>query len=314
MAVISGARAPAGGGDLLSRVGIRGVAAREAAFAYVVVGVIYIFFIGFVFFPILLALWVSLTKWDGLTPLSEARFIALQNYVALAGDQRFLNSLLTTFQLAARAYVGQLGLGLALALIVTNIPHFRAAIRLVIFTPFMLPLVAVAVLFALLMQPEWGAINGLFEAVGLPTNTWLSQPGTALNSIGFILVWRDAGYYMVLFMTALLAVPQDYYEAASIDGAGPVQQFLHVTWPTILPTFLFISVINIIANLQVFIPVYVITGGGPDRSTEVVMVRMFQTAFADFQYSQANAMAIILFAIILLATVTQFKLLRREDE
>jgi multiple sugar transport system permease protein len=300
--------------DFFERFGIRGIAAREAAFAYSIVGVIYVFFIAFTLFPILLALYVSLTRWDGLTPLGEARFIALQNYVALARDQRFINSLLTTFSLAAKTYVGQLGLGLVLALIVTNLPHFRSAVRLVIFTPFMLPTVAVAVLFTLLMQPDWGGINGFLESVGLPTNSWLSRPSTSLNSVALILIWRDAGYYMVLFMTALLAVPQDYYEAASIDGAGRIQQFLRITWPMILPTFLFISVINIISNLQVFIPIFVITGGGPDRSTEVVMVRMFATAFGEFQYSQANAMAIILFAIILVATVVQFKLLREGNE
>lgn len=300
--------------DFLERFGIRGIAAREAAFAYSVVGVIYAFFIAFTLFPILLALYVSLTRWDGLTPLGEARFIALQNYLVLARDQRFINSLLTTFGLAAKTYAGQLGLGLVLALIVTNLPHFRSAVRLVIFTPFMLPTVAVAVLFTLLMQPDWGGINGFLESVGLPTNSWLSRPSTSLNSVALILIWRDAGYYMVLFMTALLAVPQDYYEAASIDGAGRVQQFLRITWPMILPTFLFISVINIISNLQVFIPIFVITGGGPDRSTEVVMVRMFATAFGEFQYSQANAMAIILFAIILVATVVQFKILREGNE
>jgi multiple sugar transport system permease protein len=300
--------------DLLGRLGVHGLAAREAAFAYVVVGVIYLFFIAFVFFPILLAVFVSLTRWDGLVPLNEARFIGAQNYLALARDQRFINSVLTTFQLAARAYVGQLGLGLALALIVSNLPHFRSLVRLTMFTPFMLPLVAVSVMFVLLMQPLWGTLNGLLELVGLPTNSWLSQSSSALNSIGFILVWRDAGYYAVLFMTALLAVPQDYYEAASIDGAGPIQQFLRITWPSILPAFLFISVINIISNLQIFVPVFVLTGGGPDRSTEVVMVRMFDTAFSEFQYSLANAMAIVLFAIILVATVTQFKLLRQDAD
>jgi len=300
--------------DLLGRLGVHGLAAREAAFAYAVVGVIYLFFAGFVFFPILLAVFVSLTRWDGLTALNEARFVGAQNYLSLARDQRFINSVVTTFQLAARAYVGQLALGLALALIVANLPHFRSLVRLTIFTPFMLPLVAVSVMFVLLMQPLWGTLNGLLDLVGLPANSWLSQPSSALNSIGFILVWRDAGYYAVLFMTALLAVPQDYYEAASIDGAGPIQQFLRITWPSILPAFLFISVINIISNLQIFVPVFVLTGGGPDRSTEVVMVRMFNTAFSEFQYSLANAMAIILFAIILVATVTQFKLLRHEDE
>ena len=300
--------------DLFARLGLRGLAAREARFAYAVVALIYLFFAALTFFPIVLAVFVSLTRWDGLAPLSEARFIGLQNYQILATDQRFINSLLTTFGLAARAYVGQLGLGLALALLVTNLPHFRSAVRLIVFTPFMLPTVAVAVMFVLLMQPNWGGLNGVLDAAGLPANTWLSQSTSALNSIALILIWRDAGYYTVLFMTALLAVPQEYYEAASIDGAGPLQKFLRITWPSILPAFLFISVINIISNLQVFIPVFVLTGGGPDRSTEVVMVRMFRTAFAEFQYSQANAMAIILFAIILVATVTQFKLLRHDAD
>src|SRR5438105_4603874 len=106
--------------DFLVRFGIGGIAARAAAFAYSVVGVIYLFFITFTLFPILLAMYVSLTRWDGLTPMNEARFVALQNYLSLAGDRRFINSALTTFSLAARAYVGQLGLGLVLALIVTN--------------------------------------------------------------------------------------------------------------------------------------------------------------------------------------------------
>src|SRR4030081_2713937 len=113
--------------DFFERLGIRGLAAREAAFAYSVVVVIYAFFIAFTLFPILLGLYVSLTRWDGLTPLGEARFVALQNYATLAGDGRFINSLLTTFSLAAKTYVGQLGLGLVLALIVTNLPHFRSA-------------------------------------------------------------------------------------------------------------------------------------------------------------------------------------------
>ncbi|MBV9353956.1 MAG: sugar ABC transporter permease, partial [Chloroflexi bacterium] len=159
MAIATGARTRQT--DLLGRLGVHGLAAREAAFAYAVVGVIYLFFAAFVFFPILLAVYVSLTRWDGLVPLNEARFIGAQNYLTLFRDQRFLNSIVTTFQLAARAYVGQLGLGLVLALIVTNLPHFRSLVRLTIFTPFMLPLVAVSVMFVLLMQPLWGTLNGL---------------------------------------------------------------------------------------------------------------------------------------------------------
>jgi ABC-type sugar transport system permease subunit len=297
--------------DLLTRVGIRGLAAREAAFAYSIVGVIYLFFALFVFGPLVLAFFVSFTRWDGLAPIGEARFVGLDNYALLFTSERFLMSLWHDFEWTYKAYIGQIGLGLMLALIVVNISRCQSLARFIAFTPFILPIVAVSILFTILMNPVWGVFNAVLNAVGLPSNRWLTDPSTAMNAAVLMIIWKYAGYYMILFMTALLAVPQEYYDAAHIDGAGPLQSFFYITVPMILPAFIFISVINVIGNLQVFTPIFVMTQGGPNRATEVVVLLMYNTAFNNFQYSVANAMAIVLFFIILVLTVVQMKVLKR---
>jgi ABC-type sugar transport system permease subunit len=297
--------------DLLARLGVRGLAAREAAFAYSIVGLIYLFFTFFVFGPLAIAFVVSFTRWDGLAPFGEARFVGLDNYLLLFTSERFLMSLWHDFEWTYKAYIGQIGLGLMLALIVINITRFQTLARLIAFTPFILPIVAVSILFTILMNPVWGVFNAALNLVGLPSNRWLTDPSTAMNAAVLMIIWKYAGYYMILFITALLAVPQEYYDAAHIDGAGPVQTFLYITVPMILPAFIFISVINVIGNLQVFTPIFVMTQGGPNRATEVVVLLMYNTAFNNFQYSVANAMAIVLFVIILLLTVFQMKVLKR---
>jgi ABC-type sugar transport system permease subunit len=297
--------------DLLTRVGIKGLAAREAAFAYAIVAAIYAFFTLFVFGPLVLALIVSFTKWDGLVPFSEARFVGLDNYLLLFTSERFLMSLWHDFEWTYKAYIGQIGLGLMLALIVINITRFQTLARLIAFTPFILPIVAVSILFTILMNPVWGVFNAVLSFFGLPGNRWLTDPATAMDAAVLMIIWKYAGYYMILFLTALLAVPQEYYDAAHIDGAGPVQTFFYITVPSILPAFVFISVINVIGNLQVFAPIFVMTQGGPNRATEVVVLLMYNTAFSNFQYSVANAMAIVLFIIILALTVFQMKVLKR---
>jgi ABC-type sugar transport system permease subunit len=313
MAVATDTRTIRRKGGLLSIFGLHGLAAKEAALGYAIVGLVYLFLLGFVFLPMLLAFYVSTTRWDALSPLSQAKFVGLDNYTDLVTDSRFRLSIWKDFEWSFKAYVGQIGLGLLLAIVVTNITRFRSLARFISFAPFILPTVATAILFTILMDPTWGIFNQTLRLAHLPDSKWLADPGTAMNSALLMIIWKYAGYYMVLFMTALLAVPQEYYDAAHIDGAGPVQTFFKITWPLIRPAFLFISVINVIGNLQVFDTIFVMTGGGPNRATEVVVLLMYNTAFTNFRYSQANAMAVILFFIILALTVFQMKVLKSDD-
>lgn len=304
---------PLGRRGLLSFLGLHGLAAREAALGYGIVGTIYLFFLGFVFLPMLLAFYVSATRWDALSPISEARFIGLQNYLDIITDERFCMSLVHDVEWTIKAYVGQMSIGLALALMLMNMKRFRSLARFVTFSPFILPMVATAILFTILMNPAWGSLNMVLKLFGLPPSPWLSDTTTAMNSAVFMIVWKYVGYYMVLFLTALMAVPQEYYDAAHIDGAGRLQSFFYITWPLIRPAFLFISVTNVIGNMQVFTPIFIMTGGGPNRATEVIVLYMYNTAFTNFRYSVANAMAAVLFFIILALTLFQFRVLRQQD-
>ncbi len=300
---------PAGG--LRRRLGLHTLSAREALFGYSIVGVVYLFFLIFVFGPMFLAFGVSLTWWDALSPISQAKFIGLENYRYIFFDERFRLSLLHDAEYTVKAYVGQIGLGLLLALLINNLRRWQTVARIITFSPVVLPLVATAILFVILMNPTWGLFNVILRALGLPPSTWLQDPTTAMNSVVLMVIWKYVGYYIVLFLAALQTVPQEYYDAAHIDGAGPWQTFWHITWPLIRPAFLFISIINIIANAQVFTPIFVMTGGGPARATEVVVVLTYNTAFTNFQYSRANAMAVVLFFIILALTLLQLRIMRR---
>src|SRR5438093_2889426 len=143
-------------GGLLSIFGLHGLAAREAALGYGIVGLVYLFLFGFVFAPMLLAFYVSTTRWDALSPIGQARFIGVDNYVDLVTDSRFRLSILKDFEWSAKAYVGQIGIGLLLAIVVTNIRRFRSLARFISFAPFILPTVATAILFTILMDPTWG--------------------------------------------------------------------------------------------------------------------------------------------------------------
>jgi multiple sugar transport system permease protein len=214
------------------------------------------------------------------------------------------------FEFAAKAYVGQISAGLLLALAVNNITRYRQWIRGITFLPVVLPIPVTAILFVILMNPTWGVLNVILGWFGVPPKSWIYVPEQSMDSVALMVIWKFSGYYMVLFLAALATVPQELYDAAHMDGANGLQTFWRVTWPLIRPAFLFISVINLIANLQVFTPVWMMTAGGPVRSTEVLVVLMYNTAFAYFQYSLANAMAIVLFLIVLGLTVIQLRILR----
>ncbi len=297
--------------DLLARLGVTTLAGREAALGYAIVGIVYLFFICFVFGPILLAFGLSFTFWDGLRGLDQIQFTGLENYVKLFNDQRFLLSVQHDLEFAAKSYVGQIACGMLLALAANNISRARNLFRWITFMPVVLPIPATAMLFVILMNPVFGTFNLVLSLLGLPTSGWLSQPETAMNSATLMVIWKFAGYYMILFLAAFATVPQELYDAAHVDGANRWQTFSKITWPLIRPAFMFISIINVIGNLQVFTPIWMMTAGGPLRATEVVVVLMYNTAFTFFLYSLANAMAIVLFLLILILTALQMQIMRR---
>jgi multiple sugar transport system permease protein len=298
--------------DLLWHLGVRSLAAREAATGYAIVLPIYLFFVVTVFAPMLFSFYLSLIRWDGLRPLATAPFLGVGNYAELAADERFRLSLYHDLEFAGETFVGEITVGLALALIVNHARRFIGITRLFVFAPVVLPVAAVAILFVrLMMNPTYGTFNTILSDLGLPTSQWAFHPDSAMRSVVLVTVWKAAGYYMILFLAALQGIPDVYYEAAHIDGAGPLGTFRSITLPLLKPEILFICVINLISNLQAFSQIWVMTAGGPSRATEVLVVLIYNTAFGYFKLSYAATIAVVLFFLILFLTLVQIRVLRR---
>jgi len=293
-----------------------GLATREALWGYAFALPVLLFLITFVFYPMIFTFYVSLFEWNGFGPLEE--YVGLANYREFLQDKQNIDSFKNTAYFTAGALVGQLGLGFLLALVIDRITRWVGVTRLVYFMPNILPGAAVALFWRyLLFAPSYGTLNAILEGVGLINvlpgvlwPRWLLGPESAMNSIILMTVWQFAGYYMVIYLAGLKAIPGEYHEAARVDGANAWQVFRHITIPLLRPTITFTVVINMIQSMQVFTPVIMTTEGGPARATEVTVLQIFRTTFAYWRYSYGATLAVMLFLVILVLSIIQLRLLR----
>ncbi len=254
--------------------------------------------------PIIFSLWLSFHEWDLLSPARP--FVGLDNYRALAADPDFLRSLLNTalyVTFVPAAMVVALGLALLLN---RNIPGVRV-LRAVFFLPYITSFVAISLVWRWMFQPDVGLLNGILGWLQIPPQPWLSSPASALPSLMLMSVWMYAGYMMVIFLSGLQSIPASLYESARIDGAGAWQRFLHITLPLLRPTTLFVLVTMVIFMFQVFTAVYVMTEGGPLHATDVIVYHIYRNAWEYLRMGYASAMAWVLFAIVFLITLVQFR-------
>ena len=187
---------------------------------------------------------------------------------------------------------------------------FRAAFYL----PNVISIVVISLVWIWIFEPDYGFFNFLLTLVGLPKVLWLQNPDLALWSIVLSTVLIVPGSGVVLYSAAMGSVPRDYYEAADVEGASALQKLIHITFPLLKPTTLYLTVIYTIAGFQIFERVYIMTGGGPINSTTTIVQLIFQTAFSDFNFGRASAEALILFAIIATFSFVQFKFLSTDVE
>lgn len=264
--------------------------------------------IGFLIFtllPVVAALLISLTDWNLLQP---PKWVGLKNFVTLAQDPLFRKVLGNT----AIYVLGTVPVQMILALLVAmalnqGLPgtlFFRAAF----FMPVVTSAVAIALVWRWIYNADFGVLNSFLYMLGVsdPPN-WLTSTRWALPSVMIMSVWQQIGFSMVLFLAGLQGVPEHLYEAARIDGAGPFQRFLFITVPMLTPTTFFVFVINIINSFQVFDQAFIMTGGGPANATNTIVYNIYQNAFQFFKMGYAAAMAWVLFAIIFVVTVVQFR-------
>lgn len=264
-------------------------------------------FVAFAIIPIARTFYISFFDYD---LLSTPTFIGLDNYSTIVDDPRFHSSLLHSFGYVAMTYIPVWMLALLLALALNTRIKARSLFRTVYFIPVVMSWVVVSVIWKLIFH-RGGLLNVMFlDPVGVPPKTWLTDQELAPFGIAMMSIWKEVGFFMVIFLAGLQAIPGEYYEAARVDGSGPWQLFRHITVPLLQPTILFATVIGLITGLQVFIPQFVMTQGGPVNATLVLTLDIYQTAFVFLKMGKAAAMSVVLFAIIALITLIQFRLYR----
>lgn len=268
--------------------------------------------IGFVCFtagPMIAALGISFTKWSMLTP---PEFIGLDNFDrALTKDPLFWTSLYNTAYLSFLSVPLQLMVALLVALGLNQKLRGVNIFRTIFYLPSQMPVVANALLWLWIFQPDFGLANVILDSLGLPTSRWLFDINTSKPSILLVTLWAGIGTPMIIFLAGLQGVPESLYEAANIDGAGPLARFRHITLPMLSPIIFFNLIIGIINSFQAYFTlVFVTTQGGPANSTLIYIIHIYFKAFQDFDMGYASALAWILFAIVLVLTGLNFSLAR----
>jgi multiple sugar transport system permease protein len=246
------------------------------------------------------SLYLSFTRWDLFT---DPVWIRLENYQTLfTQDPDFWQALrVTAIYTFVHVPLSLLG-ALAIALLMNSAVRGITVFRTIFYLPSVLPAIAVSVLWIWVFNPEFGILNALLRVFGIEGPKWLADPQWALWALIFMSLWSLGGG-MIIYLAGLKGIPRALYEAAELDGAGPVQRLWHITIPQITPAIFFNLVMGIIGSLQVFTQAYAMTSGGPQKSTLFYMYYLFDMAFIKFRMGYASALAWVLFIIILVFTL-----------
>jgi raffinose/stachyose/melibiose transport system permease protein len=265
-----------------------------------------------VLIPSARGVYYAFTDWDGLDPAFS--FIGLRNFTDMLGDPDALQAVWHTLLIAVAITVIQNGLGLLLALGVNTMIKTRNVLRVLLFAPAVVTPIVTAYLWRNLLGPD-GAVNSLLSAVGLRSwqQDWLGNPRLALWMIVLVIVWQFAGYSMVIFLAGLQSIPREIYEAAAIDGTGPVRRFWSIVRPLLAPAVTINLMLSIIGGIKLFDQVYALTGGGPGHATDTISTLIYKDAFTLGEFGYSIALAVVLTAIVALASAGQYTALRRNE-
>jgi len=259
-------------------------------------------------FPIIYSACLSLMRWSPLAP-DKGSWVGFDNYAHAFSDPVFWKAMGNTFFFAVGTIPFTTGISLLLAVLLNGPVRGKTFFRTGFFLPFVVSLVVIALVFKNIYAP-YGPLNRAIEFIGLSGKTWLQDPRFALPAIMAMDVWASIGYYTVIILAGLQAIPDEVHEAAVVDGAGWWARLRLVTVPMLRPVLLFVMVINTIKSLQVFIEIFVMTRGGPLNSTLTAVYYIYDQAFHRLDMGYASAVAYLLFAAILLVTLVQMKRFR----
>jgi len=269
----------------------------------------------FFFLPVVASLVLSLTNFDiyAVADPRNAQLVGLRNYRDLVHAPLFWTALKNTFYFvlvgAPLSVVAALGAAL---LVNSRLARFKGFFRTAYFAPYVTTIVAIAIVWRYLYHPRYGLLNAVLGTVGIGPIDWLGDARWAMPAIILLAVWRNFGYNMLIFVAGLQRIPAQLYEAAELDGAGWWARFRHITLPQLAPTFLFVGIITAIGYFQLFPEPYVMTQGGPLKSTLSMVLYMYEEGFRWWRLGSAAAIAFVLFFVILLFTLLQLKIQREE--
>ncbi len=266
-------------------------------------------FLVFTALPVIASILLSFFEWP---LLAAPKFVGLDNYITLfTRDEEFGRVLLNTFYYVIVLLPLNLIVSIGVAVWLNSVMKGGALFKVLFFMPVLAPMVATALIWKWLYQPDYGLINAFLGTIGIQGPNWLGDPKYAMLSIIIMSVWAGFGYNMIIFMAGLQGIPDTLYEAASIDGASKWTRFWKITLPMLSPTLLFGIVMTIISSFQVFDQAFIMTSGGPMNSTNTIVYYIFQNGFEFFKMGYASAIAWILFAIIFVVTFIQMQLQKR---
>jgi multiple sugar transport system permease protein len=253
----------------------------------------------FTIIPMIMTIWISLHRWSMFTPITDMKWVGLDNYSRLFADPSRVQAIVNT-----AVYVGlSILITIPLALLIALLLYFprlkgKGLVRVLLFGTYVIPTIAIVIIWGNIYAADYGPLSAMLRAVGLPAPGWLSDPNWALFSLVIFNVWQMLGYYVILLIAGLTQIPEDLYEAARIDGAGFVRQTLYITVPMLRPSLVFVVLMTFVNSIQVFDPIYLLTQGGPANATNVVGFEIQRTAFQYGLAGESSALAVSLFLMI----------------
>jgi len=310
-------KSPRGGPDRragFARSGMAKARRREAVVAYAFLSPSLLFFAIFLILPLIFAVVLALSAWGGFD-LTQIEFVGLDNFAEILNPASTFVApiLVNTLVFAAGSVVLTLVASVVLANAINRL-RFQGFWRTLYFLPIVTTVAAVGNIWKYLYEPSGGLINGVLNALGMSSVRFLADPDTALPSVVVVQAWASLGTAILILTAGLKNIPETYYEAAELDGAGSWRMFWNITLPLLRPTLLFVLITQVIAGLQSFALIIVMTGGGPGDATNVAGFEMYQQAFNFGMWGIASAMALVLFLIIFAITLLQLWLFRQRGE
>ncbi len=285
---------------------------REQVLAYLFILPVVLHLLTFKYYPVIYSAALSLHKGTLLNPFK--RYLGFYHYKFLFTNKYFLRALINTGLYTLGSVPIAAGFGIILAILVFQNHRGRVFFRVIYYTPVVVSVVAMVQIWLWLFNPEhYGLLNMLLEMVGLPRSRWLYHPDTALLSLIFMSYWTVA-FNMVIYLAALTGIPSELYEAARVDGANAWQQFWRITLPALMPTTFFVVIVSTINAFKYFVPIVLMTGGGPMQSTTMVAYQIYEAAFEFNLWGRASAQAFLFFAIVVAVTVVQYKFMPESFE